>query len=101
MYWFIPQDSSKYQIGLEEYIYFQGYFLSNTDDGGTSSWIGDGFCDDLNTNEACDYDNGDCCGLSAKKNFCVDCSCKGKSKGFELLKENNSIIFFFSIYMQN
>ena len=56
------------------------YFLSNADTGGTSIWIGDGFCDDLNNNEACDYDNGDCCGLSAKKNFCVDCSCKGRIK---------------------
>ncbi len=47
------------------------------DYGGISYWVGDGFCDDINNNEACDYDDGDCCGLSMKKNFCVQCICKG------------------------
>ena len=47
--------------------------------GGITYWVGDGFCDDVNNNEACDYDDGDCCGLSMEKNFCVDCTCKGKS----------------------
>ena len=62
----------------------------NADNGGASSWIGDGFCDDMNNNEACDYDDGDCCGLSPRKNFCIDCICKGKS--FFLL--NTDIIWF-------
>ena len=44
--------------------------------------MGDGFCDDVNNNEACGYDDGDCCGLSMKKNFCVKCICKGKSNHF-------------------
>ena len=52
------------------------------DYGGISYWVGDGFCDDINNNEACDYDDGDCCGLSMKKNFCVKCVCKGKSNSF-------------------
>ena len=43
-----------------------------------SKWIGDDFCDDINNNELCDYDDGDCCGLSAQKNFCYECACKGK-----------------------
>ena len=43
-----------------------------------SYWVGDGFCDDINNNEACGYDDGDCCGDSSmKKNFCVQCICKG------------------------
>ena len=47
------------------------------DYGGISYWVGDGFCDDINNNEACDYDDGDCCGLSSvRKNFCVQCICK-------------------------
>ena len=46
--------------------------------GGKSDWVGDGFCDDKNNIEACEYDDGDCCGLSVKENFCVDCSCKCK-----------------------
>ena len=53
------------------------------DYGGISYWVGDGFCDDINNNEACDYDDGDCCGLSMKKNFCVQCICKGKSNSFK------------------
>ena len=49
------------------------------DYGGISYWVGDGFCDDINNNEACDYDDGDCCGSSSvRKNFCVQCICKGK-----------------------
>ena len=57
------------------------------DYGGISYWVGDGFCDDINNNDACDYDNGDCCGFSMKKNFCVQCICKGKSNSFKLMKE--------------
>ena len=53
------------------------------DYGGIIYWVGDGFCDDINNNEACGYDDGDCCGDSSmKKNFCVHCICKGKSNGF-------------------
>ena len=64
------------------------------DYGGISYWVGDGFCDDINNNEACDYDDGDCCGLSMKKNFCVQCICKGKSNSFKMMKEIESIINF-------
>ena len=32
--------------------------------GGTYSWKGDSYCDDKNNNEACDWDGGDCCGIS-------------------------------------
>ena len=55
--------------------------------GGIMYWVGDGFCDDINNNEACGYDNGDCCGLSMEKNFCVECTCKGKSYRIRLLTE--------------
>ena len=40
----------------------------------------DDFCDDINNKKECNYDGGDCCGLSVQNNFCVDCSCKGKQK---------------------
>ena len=69
------------------------------DYGGTSYWVGDGFCDDINNNEACGYDDGDCC-ETMNKNFCVQCICKGKSNSFKMLKEIESIIIY-SIYMQN
>ena len=29
--------------------------------GGNETWLGDGYCDTTNNNEACGYDNGDCC----------------------------------------
>ena len=52
--------------------------IYHTDNGGIAAWIEDDFCDDINNKKECDYDGGDCCGLSAQNNFCVDCSCKGK-----------------------
>ena len=45
--------------------------------GGKALWIGDGFCNDENNIEDCNYDGGDCCGISVKKNFCVNCTCTG------------------------
>ena len=50
------------------------------DHGGKTAWIGDGFCDDMNNNQNCNYDDGDCCGAKVKKNFCVECKCKCKFK---------------------
>ena len=47
---------------------------------GTSYWIGDGFCDDINNNEECHFDGGDCCGKNTKKHFCVECYCICKSE---------------------
>ena len=61
------------------------------DYGGISYWIRDGFCDDINNNEACDYDDGDCC-ETTNKNFCVQCICKGKSNSFKMMREIESII---------
>ena len=62
--------------------------------GGIMYWVGDGFCDDINNNEACGYDNGDCCGLSMEKNFCVQCICKGKSNSLKMMNEIELIIIF-------
>ena len=42
-------------------------------------WIKDGFCDDMNNNEACNYDGGDCCGILANIQFCLKCQCISKS----------------------
>ena len=45
---------------------------------GTSSWIGDGFCDDINNIQGCNYDGGDCCEESEvpiNKHFCMECTC--------------------------
>ena len=45
--------------------------------GGEHEWIGDGFCDDINNNKFCNFDNGDCCGSNVKKHFCLNCTCIG------------------------
>ena len=39
------------------------------------SWIGDGFCDDVNNNSWCHYDGGDCCGENIQTDFCIECLC--------------------------
>lgn len=40
------------------------------------SFIGDGFCDDVNNNPVCSYDNGDCCNANnASLAYCQTCTC--------------------------
>ena len=73
------------EVSIETSIMSKLTMYCYKDYGGISYWVGDGFCDDINNNEACDYDDGDCCGLSMKKNFCVQCICKGKSNSFKLM----------------
>ena len=65
--------------------------------GGTLSWNGDGFCDDQNNNEACEFDGGDCCGDNVKTQYCTQCQCLEPSKGsfFSFLQQRqcqNSIL---------
>ena len=36
---------------------------------------GDGFCDDGNNNERCEYDGGDCCGSNIDTSYCSLCQC--------------------------
>ena len=47
-------------------------------DGGKKAWIGDGFCDDMNNHELCEFDRGDCCGAFTKIHFCIECRCISK-----------------------
>jgi hypothetical protein len=39
------------------------------------SWIGDGFCDDINNNEGCYFDAGDCCQDNVNTSYCDECLC--------------------------
>ena len=41
--------------------------------------MNDGLCDDMNNNDACNYDGGDCCGVNNDMHFCVECKCKCES----------------------
>ena len=38
-------------------------------------YYGDNYCDDVNNNEACFFDGGDCCGGTTHPNYCTVCQC--------------------------
>merc|ERR1711997_958434 len=42
---------------------------------GSPQWKGDGYCDDENNNDGCDYDGGDCCGDDVNTTYCSACQC--------------------------
>ena len=48
--------------------------------GGEESWISDDSCDDVNNNQFCNFDGGDCCGANVIKQYCFECDCLGKLK---------------------
>ena len=72
----------------ESEYFFRVYYINTSSNvlilnlgrGGKTLWIGDGFCDDANNFEECNYDGGDCCGINVQKNFCVNCTCTGRCK---------------------
>ena len=39
------------------------------------SWHADGYCDDVNNDEACFFDGGDCCGSNVNTEWCTECQC--------------------------
>ena len=54
-------------------------------------WKGDGQCDDMNNNETCGYDGGDCCEgnvflddplfpIHRVKKYCLNCECLGNHR---------------------
>ena len=42
---------------------------------------GDGYCDDVNNNEACFFDGGDCCGGIINPYLCTVCQCLEEGGG--------------------
>ena len=52
--------------------------IISVETGGEESWISDDSCDDVNNNQFCNYDGGDCCGANVIKQYCIDCDCLGK-----------------------
>ena len=45
-------------------------------------WRADGYCDDENNKEACNFDGGDCCDPNASTDYCEKCHClEGFSNG--------------------
>ncbi|CAM9719167.1 unnamed protein product [Pylaiella littoralis] len=61
---------------------FDFSYFFNDDDAypdctGITSWIGDGYCDDVLNNEDCGYDDGDCCACECKPYLDYTCSTGG------------------------
>ena len=50
---------------------------------GSPQWQGDGYCDDENNNEACQWDGGDCCGENVNTIYCSACECLDPNHGGE------------------
>ena len=46
---------------------------------GNSSRIGNGYCDDENNNDECNFDGGDCCLTSPNTDYCSECTCHHKA----------------------
>ena len=44
-------------------------------------WHADGYCDDVNNNEACFFDGGDCCGGIIDPYYCTVCQCLEEGGG--------------------
>ena len=42
---------------------------------GIPDYVGDGYCDDINNNEDCPWDGGDCCDPTASMDYCTACEC--------------------------
>ena len=40
-----------------------------------ADYIGDGYCDDDNNIEGCQFDGGDCCGEDVFTDYCWQCIC--------------------------
>ena len=38
-------------------------------------YVGNGFCNDDNNNQGCNFDGGDCCGPNIDKRYCTECQC--------------------------
>ena len=76
-----PDTLCKSKYFSEVFLILKFYhMILNLGKGGNTLWLSDGFCDDANNIEECNYDGGDCCGINVQKNFCVNCSCTGRCK---------------------
>ena len=58
-----------------ECLCLEGGVTTPSGSGGCSNWIGDLICDDVNNNEACSFDGGDCCGPNVNTDWCTACLC--------------------------
>ena len=55
------------------------------------SWHADGYCDDVNNNEACFFDGGDCCGSDANTQYCTECQCLEWGEGEDTISQKHHL----------
>ena len=48
---------------------------------GLPEWATDEFCDDVNNNAGCNWDDGACCGDNVDKEYCTLCECRDPNAG--------------------
>ena len=63
---------------ISDFFFISKLPIISVDAGGEETWISDDSCDDVNNNQFCNYDGGDCCGANVVKQYCIDCDCLGK-----------------------
>ena len=63
----------KLDCNSKTYLSFSHYLLIKGCE--NPGWHADGYCDDVNNNEACFFDGGDCCGSNVYTNYCTECLC--------------------------
>ena len=61
------------------YLLFTPYLLIKGCE--NPGWHADGSCDDVNNNEACFFDGGECCGSNVNTLWCTDCQCLEEGGG--------------------
>ena len=69
----IDQVYDKLDCNSKTYLSFTHYLLIKGCE--NPGWHADGSCDDVNNNEACFFDGGDCCGYNVNTQYCSECQC--------------------------
>ena len=54
----------------------------------------DGYCDDGNNYEECDWDGGDCCGSDVNTFYCVNCECLDPNAEVSKITNRNGLWIF-------
>ena len=82
------------------YDFFNMIFINKGCESDYADYVGDGYCDDANNNEGCQFDDGDCCGPDINTDYCVECLCYEWRHIFEDIMMS-SFLFDFTIYLKD
>ena len=61
--------------GRKKYYVLLNLSFLNDSVAGNQNRIGNGYCDDENNNDECNFDGGDCCLDIVETYFCTICQC--------------------------